>query len=258
MSKNLTNQVQRESTVKPVSGKVEKGSSESCQNKVATIEKESCVEKKVSFSDLVTECVNQAFNNTPHSVLSSAIDAWENKVISEFEEQLKTKLNDLLIELRKERNEKVEFLRLNNQPIKYDYKRLPSYKFVKAFRTRLSKGKSETDGFTFGYKSTEFGIMKTYKGLIDYSVNRSVLQYRFTNSLLMLKQHEREQKMAELKAICEDWLNLNISKEQAVAMNKVMNNSTLTAYIEYLDLLSESSAPSDGDALSESANESDE
>lgn len=266
MSNNITNQVQRESTVKPVSGKVEKGSG--CENQVAAIEKESCTEKKISFSDMVAECVNQAFYNTPKNNIYDSIKEWENKLISQFETELKKKLKDLLCGLRKERNEKVEFLRLTNQPIKYDYRRLPSYKFVKAFRVRLTKGKEETDGFDFGYKSTESGIVKTYKCIVDLSTNKSVLQYRFTNSLLMLKQHEREQereqKMAELKSICEEWLNLNISKEQAESMNRVMNNAKLSAYIEYLDLLAGSSqtdSDMDDEVMDEpidAANESDE
>lgn len=248
MSKNLSTSVQKESTQKPVSGKAKRGSSESCQNMAATIEQQSCGKSVKSFSEMVNSLVSEAIFTTSKYDIFKAIDSYENDLINTFIGLAESQLKDLLIALRKERNEKIEYLKMVNQPLKYDYKKLPSYKFVRAFRERLTRGSEETERFTFGYSSTSDGIQKTSKHLVSFETNNTVLQYRFTNSLLMLKKREKDIKLAELKSICESWINIGLTKEQAVEMNKTLNNPTLTSYIEYLDLISSDNKSDDSES----------
>ena len=238
MSK-LSASAQKESTQKPVSGKGVKGSSDSVQNQIATIEKESCETKKVSFSDIVSECVDKAYNETPKNGITAAFRNYEIELKTNFIANIKDRMTLLLIVLRKERNAHVAFLKQTNKPINYDYRRLPSYKFVKALRVRLDKGAKETDNFDFAWSSTSSGLVKSYRDVIRFEEDRIALQYRFTNSLLHLKESEKQEKLAQLRAICDKWIQIGITKEQAVTMNETLKDSTIASYIEYLDLLNE-------------------
>lgn len=243
MSKNLSNQVQKESTQLPVSGKSKKGSSEICQNAVATIEQQSCGKSVKSFSEMVNSLVSEAIFTTSKYDIFKAIDSYENDLINTFIGLAESQLKDLLISLRKERNEKIEYLKMMNQPLKYDYKKLPSYKFVRAFRDRLTKGSEETEKFAFGYSSTSDGIQENHKHLVSFDTNNTILQYRFTNSLLMLKKREKEEKdaaeLAALESMCSDLLAAGVTKEQAITMNKHLNNPKLDACIKYYEKLDE-------------------
>lgn len=241
MSKSIANQVLKESTQLPVSGKSKKGSSDSCQNQVAAIEQQTCETKTVSFSEMVNDLVEISFACTSESILIGARNAYEQQVIDKFISLAEAKTADLLVSLRKERNEKVEYLKLMNQPVKYDYKKLPSYKLVRSFRERLTKGCEETERFSFGYSSTIEGILRTSKPLVSFEDNKTALQYRFTNSLLMIKKREKEEKdaaeLAALESMCSDLLAAGVTKEQAITMNKHLNNPKLDACIKYYEKL---------------------
>lgn len=238
MSKNLSNSVQKESTQKTVSGKSKKGSSDSCQNQVATIEQKDCAKVVISCTDILKNIVSDARKECHfYSLVVSKADELQGEMISICIEKMKEQIRFYLKNMRNEDREKVEYLKKMNQDIRYNYRTLPSYKVVRYLLDRLNVGAKETNNFSFAYSSTIEGLKKAYKESFSFEINENVIYNRINNSVLRFKIEARERKLKELEEMCATWIQAGITREQAELMNKTLKDATLSAYIDYLDLL---------------------
>lgn len=238
MSKNLSNSVQKESTQVPVSGKAKKGSSESCQNMVATIEQQDCAKVVISCTEILKKIVSDSCKESNiYELVSLRAQEIQKDFISICVEKMKEQIRFYINNLRKEDMEKVEYLRKMNQDIHYNYRTLPSYKVVRYMLDRLNVGAKETDNYSFGFSSTVDGLKKIYKECYSIEINENVIYNRINNSVLRFKIEARERKLKELEEMCATWIKAGITKDQATLMNATLKDSTLSAYIDYLDLL---------------------